>query len=48
MEVTSGVIGIDNIWWYLVEYVWSRVKWVASDTDLDLDLVYIGLDDNTI
>ena len=39
MEVTSGALWIDKSWWYVIEYVWRHGKWVASDSDLDMDLV---------
>ena len=42
MEVTGGALNLDpsKIYWYLVEYVWKRGKWVAPDADLGgFDLV---------
>ncbi len=39
MEVTGGVIRTDKSWWYLVNYVWKGVKWVAHDPDIEIDLV---------
>ena len=39
MEVTGGAIRTDKSWWYLIDYVWKRGKWVASDPDVNLDLV---------
>ena len=39
MNVNGGSISIDKSWWYLVEYIWKKGKWVASDAHLDLDLV---------
>ena len=39
MEVTGGDLGVEKSWWYLVDYVWSRDKWVAHDAEMGLDLV---------
>ena len=42
MEVTGGALNLDpsKSYWYLVEYVWKRGKWVARDADLGgFDLV---------
>ena len=44
MEVTGGAIRIDKSWWYLVEYVWKRGKWKASDYTGTMDLVAAGSD----
>ena len=44
MEVTGGAIRIDKSWWYLVEYVWKRGKWIASDCTGTMDLVAAGSD----
>ena len=48
MEVTGGAIWIDKSWWYLIEYVWSRGRWMASDSLSDIDLVATGLDGNVV
>ena len=39
MEVTFGASSVDKSWWYLIEYVWKRGKWVANDAVTELDLV---------
>ena len=39
MEVTGGVISTDKSWYYLVDYVWARGKWVTYDTNTSVDLV---------
>ena len=48
MEVAGGVICTDKIWWYLIEYVYKRGKWVADNPEVDLDLVAKGVDGNII
>ena len=38
-EVTGGALAPSKSWWYLVDYVWHRGKWVASDAgDESFDL----------
>ena len=39
MEVTGGALSVSKSWWYLIEYVWKKGKWVAHDASSDLDLV---------
>ena len=39
MGVTGGAISVDKSWWYLLEYVWKKGKWIAADAGMDLDLV---------
>ena len=39
MEVTGGALSVDKSWWYLVDFVWKRGKWIASDATTDIDLV---------
>ena len=39
MEVTGGAISVDKSWWYLIDYVWKRGKWVANDANTDIDLI---------
>ena len=39
MEVTGGALSVSKSWWYLIEYVWKRGKWEATDAGNDLDLV---------
>ena len=39
MDVTGGSLNVSKSWWYLVEYIWRRGKWVANDTVTNLDLV---------
>ena len=42
VEVTGGTLRPDKSWWYLIEYVWHRGKWIAADTRDDLDLFAIA------
>ena len=39
MEVTGGAISTDKSWWYLIDYVWKRCKWIASGPQLNIDLI---------
>ena len=39
VQVTGGAIAVDKSWWYLVDFVWRRGKWVATDALQDGDLV---------
>ena len=39
MEVTGGAINTGKSWWYLIDFVWKRGKWVAEDPDVGLDLI---------
>ena len=39
MEVTWGAIRTDKSWYYLVDSVQKRGKWIASYPVLDIDLV---------
>ena len=48
MEVTGGVISVDKSWFYLIDYVWARGKWVAKDVESDLDLVATSPDGHQI
>ena len=41
IEVTGSALSVDKIWWYLIEYIWKRGKWVADDAERELDLVAI-------
>ena len=38
MEVTVGALRTNKSWYYLVDYVWKRGRWVASDPDVAIDL----------
>ena len=38
-KVTGGAIRADKSWWYLIDYVWKRGKWVGTDSCLDVDLI---------
>ena len=42
MQIICGALSIDKSWWYLIEYVCKRGKWVASDTNLEVDLVVVS------
>ena len=39
MEVTGGAIRTDKSWWYLIDFVWKKGKWIADDPDIGIDLV---------
>ena len=39
MEVTGGVIGTDKNWWYLIDFVWKRGKWMTYDPEIGIDLI---------
>ncbi len=41
MEVTGGAINTGKSWWYLIDFVWKRGKWVAEDPEVGLDLIAI-------
>ena len=47
-EVTGDAIRTDKNWWYLIEYVWKRGRWVTSDALKDRDLVATGLDGKVV
>ena len=42
MGVTGGLTEIKKSWWYLVNFVWKRGKWVSNDRYMDEDLVAYG------
>ena len=42
MEVTGGALSVDKSWWYLVEFVWKKGKWVTRDACLDMDLIALS------
>ena len=48
MEVTGGAIRTDKSWWYLIDYVWKRGKWVASDPEVNFDLVATDVDGSRV
>ena len=48
MEVTGGAISTDKSWWYLIYYVWKRGKWIASDPQLNIDLIASDKNDDRI
>ena len=39
MEVTGGALASDTTYWYLLEILWKRGKWIAADTPLEFDLI---------
>ena len=39
MEVTGGALASDMTYWYLLEILWKRGKWIAADTPLEFDLI---------
>ena len=48
MEVTGGALASDKTYWYLVEFVWKRGKWVAADAPLEFDLIAKTEDNNFV
>ena len=48
MEVTGGVIMTDKSWWYLIDFVWKRGKWVTHDLEIGVDLIATGKDGTTV
>ena len=44
MEVTGGAIRTDKSWWYLIDYVWKRGKWISNDPDIGIDLVATNIE----
>ena len=48
MAVTGGAIRADKSWWYLVDYVWHRGRWICKDTDMDIDLVAENAEGETV
>ena len=39
MDVTGGSLSVEKSWWYMLEYIWRRGKYVAVDAGPGLDLV---------
>ena len=48
MEVTGGALASDKTYWYLVEFVWKRGKWVAADSPLEFELIAKTEDNNFV
>ena len=48
MEVTGGAISTGKSWWYLIDFVWKRGKWVAADPHSNLDLIASDKNGNRI
>ena len=42
MEGTGGALSPEKNWWYLVDYVWYRGKWIANDAEGNYDLIASG------
>ena len=38
VEVTGGEISRDKSWFYLIDYVWLKGKWISNDPETGLDL----------
>ena len=38
IDVTGGALSVEKSWWYMVDYVWTRGKWKATNAGQDLDL----------
>ena len=39
MLVTGAAISIDKSWWYLIDFVWKKGKWVTTDPYEAMDLI---------
>ena len=39
IDVTGGALRPDKSCYYLVYYVWKRDTWIATEPDIDLDLI---------
>ena len=39
IDVTGGALSVEKSWWYMIDYVWRRGSWVATDAGTNLDLV---------
>ena len=39
MKETGGALSPEKSWWYLVDYVLHRGKWIAHDTGEGYDLI---------
>ena len=39
IDVTGGALSVEKSWWYMVDYVWRRGRWIAKDAGNMLDLV---------
>ena len=39
IDVTGGAISVEKSWWYMIDYVWKRGKWIAVDADNNMDLM---------
>ena len=39
MEVTGAAFAVDKSWFYLVDYVWKKGKWVTYDPGDTFDLM---------
>ena len=48
MEVTGGAINTGKSWWYLIDFVWKRDKWVAEDLEVGLDLITTDRNGNRV
>ena len=48
MEMTGGALSFYKSWWYLIEYIWKRGKWVADDSKRELDLVATDFSGNQV
>ena len=34
MEVAGRALSVDKSWWYLIEYVWNKGKWIDNGSDV--------------
>ena len=39
VTVTGGKVEIDKSWWYLVDFVWKRKKWISNDAHDGGDII---------
>ena len=47
-EVTGGAISAKKCWWYLIDFVWQKGKWVTKDGEIDIDLQAIDTAGHTV
>jgi len=48
VDVTGGSLCNSKSWWYLIDYVWHRGKWITSDPGIDIDLVATSSEGDTV
>ena len=48
IDVTGGALSVEKSWWYMVDYIWTRGKWKATNAGQDLDLFATSPSGDTI